>query len=62
MSVMLDAHCEAILQEYRDNLPEFGRVAAEVEDTLRRTFSDAGLFLAGIESRVKTEASLAGKL
>ena len=62
MSVILDAHCEAILQEYRDNLSEFVRVAAEVEGTLKRTFSEAGLFLAGIESRVKAENSLAGKL
>ena len=62
MSIKLDPHCEAILQEYRDNLPKFREVAAEVQETLRKTFSDAGLLLAAIESRVKTEDSLAGKL
>ena len=62
MSVRLDAHCEAILQEYRDNLSRFREVEAEVEGSLKSTFSEAGLFLAGIEGRVKTEASLAGKL
>ena len=58
----LDAHCEAILQEYRDLLPRFREVAAEVHSTLAQTFKDAGLFLAGLEYRVKEESSLAGKL
>ena len=62
MEIRLDPHCEAILREYSDNLPMFKEVAAEVEETLRKTFSDAGLLLAAIESRVKTEESLAGKL
>ena len=62
MSIKLDQHCEAILQEYRDNLPKFREAAAEVQETLRKTFSDAGLLLAAIECRVKTEESLAGKL
>ena len=30
----LDSHCQAILQEYRDNLPRFREVAAKVNDDL----------------------------
>ncbi len=58
----MDLHCEAILEEYRENLPRFEEVAREIRAALQKTFDDAGLLLAGIESRVKTEKSLAGKL
>ena len=58
----LDPHCEAILQEYRDALPQCKVVAKEVYNTLRSTFDQAGLLVAAIEYRVKTENSLAGKL
>ncbi len=58
----LDAHCEAILQEYRDLLPRFREVASQVHETLSDTFREAGLLVTAIESRVKTEESLAGKL
>ncbi len=58
----LDPHCQAILQEYEDNLPRFREVEAQVRDTLRRTLQEAGLAVAAIESRVKGYDSLAGKL
>ena len=58
----MNLHCEAILEEYRENLPRFEEVAREIRAALQKTFDDAGLLLAGIESRVKTEKSLAGKL
>ena len=58
----MELHCEAILEEYRENLPRFEEVAREIRAALQKTFDDAGLLLAGIESRVKTEKSLAGKL
>ncbi len=58
----LDPHCQAILQEYEDNLPRFREVEAQVRETLRRTFQEAGLAVAAIESRVKGHDSLAGKL
>ena len=58
----LDAHCEAILQEYRQQLPRFREVAADVYGRLKKTFEEAGLLVAAIEYRVKTEDSLAGKL
>ena len=58
----LDPHCEAILQEYQDNLPRFREVEQEVKEKLRQTLADAGLLGAAIESRVKAYDSLAGKL
>ena len=58
----LDPHCEAILQEYQDNLPRFREIEAQVRDSLKRTFADAGLLVAAIESRIKAYDSLAGKL
>ncbi len=58
----LDPHCESILEEYRENLPRFREVEAEVLGKLKKTFSEIGLLVAGIESRVKAEDSLAGKL
>ena len=59
---LLDPHCQAILQEYEDNLPRFREVEAQVRDTLKSTLTDAGLMVAAIESRIKSHNSLAGKL
>ncbi len=58
----LDPHCEAILSEYRDNLPSFDEAARKVYDVLKKTLDDAGLLVAALEYRVKSEDSLAGKL
>lgn len=58
----LDPHCEAILEEYRENLPMFGNMALKVRNQLKNTFDEAGLLVAALEYRVKTEDSLAGKL
>ena len=62
MNRHLDAHCEAILEEYRTGLPRFREVAEEVYNKLKHTFEQAGLLVAAIEYRVKAEDSLAGKL
>ena len=58
----LDPHCEAILSEYRDNLSLFEEAARKVYDVLKKTLDDAGLLVAALEYRVKSEDSLAGKL
>ena len=58
----MDLHCEAILDEYRENLPRFLEVKEEILSSLKTTFDEAALLLAGLESRVKSESSLAGKL
>ena len=62
MKYLLDAHAEMILQEYRDHRKEFEQQATKVTTLLKNTFKKVGLVVAGIESRVKTEDSLAGKL
>ena len=58
----LDAHCVAILQEYRDQLPRLREAADSVYGRLKATLDEAGLLVAAIEYRVKAEDSLAGKL
>ena len=62
METQLDAHCLAILDEYRENLPLFRETEAVVKQKLKDTFAEAGLLVASLESRIKTESSLAGKL
>ena len=58
----LDAHCQAILDEYQNNLPRFREVEQDTKEKLKKTLADAGLLVAAIESRVKAYDSLAGKL
>ena len=58
----LDAHCQAILEEYREHLPQFEKVKDTVQAQLKEVFDEAGIIVAAIEGRVKTEKSLAGKL
>ena len=60
--IVLDPHSEAILQEFRDNVQLFRDTEKTVAGKLRQCLSDAGLLVAALESRVKTESSLAGKL
>ena len=58
----LDAHCQAILEEYRAHHQEFEEKTEKIRLMLKGVFEKAGLLVATIESRVKTEKSLAGKL
>ena len=58
----MDLHCQEILQEYRDNLPLLTQTADSVRASLKKALDDAGLIIAALECRVKTEKSLAGKL
>jgi ppGpp synthetase/RelA/SpoT-type nucleotidyltranferase len=58
----LDAHCVAILEEYRTQLPLFQRQEKLIVERIRQVLDEVGLLVAGLESRVKAEASLAGKL
>lgn len=58
----LDPHCLSILQEYKDKHPQFEEAESKVISLLKHTFKDAGLHVASVESRIKTERSLAGKL
>ena len=58
----LDLHCQMILEEYREALPTLERMQAEVLDTLRKALERNGLVVTAVETRIKTEESLAGKL
>lgn len=58
----LDPHCQAILQEYREQLPRFQRAAMEIYVQLKKVLDAACIVVASIEYRVKSEQSLAGKL
>ncbi|MBQ9410024.1 MAG: hypothetical protein IJU21_00270 [Bacteroidales bacterium] len=58
----LDLHCQAILEEYRRSKPAAEEAAVKIKALLDKVFKQSGLIVAAIESRVKTEGSLAGKL
>ncbi|MBQ6311143.1 MAG: hypothetical protein IJK74_06305 [Bacteroidales bacterium] len=61
-STQLDPHCMAIMQEYRDRRPLFAEAELKIAALLRQSLKEAGIHLASIESRIKTEDSLEGKL
>ncbi len=62
MKPKLDAHSEAILEEYRSKLPVFEDISARATKEIKEMLASAGIIVAAVESRVKTESSLAGKL
>jgi len=59
---MLDAHCEMIMNEYRQNKPSFDKMKDIALDTLKQAIANVGILVTTIEGRVKEEKSLAGKL
>ena len=58
----LNPHGEALLEQYRQQLPALEQLSKEVYDQLRQVLHDQSVELSAIEYRVKTEQSLAGKL
>lgn len=58
----LDLHCQMILEEYREALPELESMRVQVLDRLCEALERNGLVVTAIETRIKTEESLAGKL
>ena len=60
--VKLDAHGEALLQQYRELLPTLEQLSKEAYELLRRALHEQGIYITAMEHRVKTEKSLAGKL
>jgi len=58
----LDFHAEQLLDEYRSLLPVYSKMAEVIPEKLNGFFSEAGIIVAAVEHRVKTESSLAGKL
>ena len=58
----LDLHCCMILDEYRTALPVFRKIREVVTVALGKAIDDNGIYVTALESRIKQEASLAGKL
>lgn len=58
----MDLHSELILEEYREALSVFERMKTEVEEKLTSALERNGLIVTAVETRVKTEESLTGKL
>ena len=58
----MDLHTELILEEYREALPVFEKMQAEVTRILREALERNGLVVTAVVSRIKTEDSLVGKL
>ena len=59
---MLDPHSQAILEEYRQQRPVFDKMQETIPAQVRALLEEAGIVVASVESRVKEEKSLAGKL
>ena len=58
----MDLHSEMILDEYREARPVFEKMQVEATRILREALERNGLIVTAIESRIKTEESLKGKL
>ena len=58
----LDFHCQLIMDEYREAVPMLERMQTQVIATLQEALERSGLVVTAVESRIKTEESLAGKL
>ena len=62
MMPKLNPHGEALLQQYREQVPVLEQLSKIVYDQLRQVLHEQSVELSAIEYRVKTEHSLAGKL
>ena len=58
----MDTHSQELLEQYRSLLPVYSEMAEIIPEKLKGFFAEAGLIVAAVEHRVKTEESLAGKL
>ena len=61
-NIPTDPHVQELMGQYRDLLPVYTQMAAIIPERLKGFFADAGIIVAAVEHRVKTEASLEGKL
>lgn len=61
-NITLDLHAQELLAQYRQLLPIYEQMAMVIPEKLKEYFAEAGIIVASVEHRVKTEDSLAGKL
>lgn len=57
-----DMHCEMILSEYHAKLPVMEKLKSIVLDLIRSCLDANHIIVSGLEARIKSEDSLAGKL
>ena len=62
MAQELDPHAQELMAQYQSLLPVYTQMAEVIPERLKEFFAEAGFIVAAVEHRVKTEASLAGKL
>lgn len=60
--ITLDPHSESLLQQYRDLRPTLEKLSDDAYNLLNNALHEQGIYVTGMEHRVKTEKSLAGKL
>ena len=58
----LDLHCQMIMEEYHESLPQLEQMKSDVLTTLKEALARAGIEVTAVEARIKSEESLAGKL
>jgi ppGpp synthetase/RelA/SpoT-type nucleotidyltranferase len=62
MNYQLDLHGEMLMEQYHERLAIYQRLAQVAEETLRQALKEQRVTVTVLEHRVKTQASLAGKL
>ena len=62
MEYKLDMHCQAIMEEYHRMKPVFEKMQEIVSEQLRQCVDENNIHVVTVETRIKTEESLAGKL
>ena len=58
----MDLHCEMLLEQFHDLYPSLLKLQEIVDGLVREKISENGIYITAVESRVKAENSLAGKL
>jgi ppGpp synthetase/RelA/SpoT-type nucleotidyltranferase len=58
----LDPHTQELLTQYHQLMPIYEQMVEVIPEKLKDFFADAGIIMAAMEHRVKTEESLTGKL
>ena len=61
-NAILNPHTQDLLAQYRQLLPIYEQMAEVIPEKLKEFFAEAGIIVAAVEHRVKTESSLTGKL
>lgn len=58
----LDMHCSMILEDFREMQPVFDKIKSIVAHELKKSLDENNIIVTALETRIKQEESLAGKL